>query len=113
MGGIIFWGIIRTAVLIPVLWILYGLMEYKYWWWFGILSVYGAIIHPAMIKYNMFLQENDEIINNSLCSSCKHFDKTAVLCLKFDKHPTLTSLPCEGIDWEPRESKNETTEVRA
>ncbi len=49
MGGIIFWGIIRTAVLIPVLWILYGLMEYKYWWWFGILSVYGAIIHPALI----------------------------------------------------------------
>jgi hypothetical protein len=111
MGGIVFWGIIRTAILIPVLWILQGMMEYKYWWWFGILSVYGVIIHPAMIQYRLFVDENKEIINNTLCSSCKHFDKTAVLCTKFDKHPTLRNLPCEGMDWELKDSNYETEEL--
>ena len=111
MGGIIFWGIIRTGILIPALWILYGMMEYKYWWWFGILTVYGVIIHPAMIQYRMFLHDNEEIINNTLCSSCKHFDSTAVLCQKYDQHPTLKNLPCKGVDWEPIGIKNEETEI--
>lgn len=101
MGGIIFWGIIRTAVLIPALWFLQGYIEYKYWWWFGIMAVYGVIIHPAMIQYRFFIEENKEIVNNTLCSTCKHFDKTAILCLIHDKHPTLKKLPCEGADWEP------------
>jgi hypothetical protein len=111
MGGIIFWGIIRAAVLIPVLWLLYGMMEYKYWWWFGILTVYGVVLHPALIQYRIFMHDNDELINNSLCSSCRHFDKTAVICQKFDQHPTLKSLPCEGLDWEPLGMKNEETEI--
>ena len=111
MGAIIFWGIIRTAILIPVLWILYGITEYRYWWWFGIFSVYGIIIHPAMIQYRMFLKENEEIINDTLCSSCNYFNKTAVICLKHDKHPTLKDLPCEGVDWEPVEIDNEETKI--
>lgn len=32
MGGIIFWGIIRTAILIPALWLLQDYIDYKYWW---------------------------------------------------------------------------------
>ncbi len=111
MGGIIFWAIIRAALLVPSLWILYGMMEYKYWWWFGILSVYGIIIHPASIQYRMFLKQNEDIIKNTLCSSCRNFDETAVLCLKHDEHPSLDKLPCDGIDWEPIQSENEEREI--
>lgn len=104
MGHLIFWAIVRTAILIPSLWLLYGMMEYKYWWWFAILSIYGVIIHPLVIQYRFFYEANKEIIENTLCSSCKYFDKTAVLCMKYDKHPTLEELPCEGNDWEPKEN---------
>lgn len=107
MGGIIFWAIIRTAILIPALWLLQGMVEYKFWWWMGILSVYGVIIHPAVIQYRLFQEENEDIIHDTLCSSCKYFDKSAVLCTKYDKHPTRDSLPCEGLDWEPREKNYE------
>jgi len=24
-----------------------------------------------------------------------------VLCIKYDKHASLDSLPCDGVDWEP------------
>ena len=65
------------------------------------MSIYGIIIHPTIIHYKLFEEKNKEIIESTLCSSCKHFDKTAVLCMKYDKHPSLEFLPCEGVDWEP------------
>ena len=101
MGHIVYWAIIRIAILIPVLWLLYGNIEYRYWWIIGIMSIYGVIIHPAVIQYKIFLEQNQNILTNTLCSSCKHFDETAVICLKYDKHPTEDYLPCDGVEWEP------------
>lgn len=103
MGAIVFWTLVRAAVLIPALFVLFEYIDYKFWWVIGIMSIYGIIIHPAIIQYNLFIERNKEIINNTLCSSCKHFDKSAVLCMKHDKHPTINNLPCEGIDWELKE----------
>ncbi len=107
MGHIIFWAIVRTAILIPILWFSFSYFEYKYWWWFSILTIYGIIIYPITIQYRIFEETNKELIENTLCSSCKHFDKTAVLCLKLDKHPTIENLPCEGLEWEPKGNENE------
>ncbi|PKL88345.1 MAG: hypothetical protein CVV23_10775 [Ignavibacteriae bacterium HGW-Ignavibacteriae-2] len=104
MGSIVYWTIIRTAILIPSLFLLYDWVDSQLWWIIGVVSVYGVIVHPAIIQYNLFMEKNKEIINNTLCSSCKHFDKSAVLCMKHDKHPTVETLPCEGVHWELKES---------
>ncbi len=101
MGHIIFWGLVRAFILIPTLWFLTLHVESRYWWSILILSVYGIIIHPAILQYKHFFWENRNILTDTLCSSCRHFDATAVICMKHDEHPTETSLPCEGIDWEP------------
>lgn len=101
MGEVVFWTIIRTAVVIPALWFLKGYFDPQLWWPVCIMGIYGIIIHPTLIHYKLFEQKNKDIIESTLCSSCKHFDKTAVLCMKHDKHPTIDYLPCEGIDWEP------------
>lgn len=101
MGGIIYWTIIRMAILILLLWISTDYIEYKYWWIVFTMSFYGFIIHPAVIQYRLFKEKNKEIITNTLCSSCKHFDETAVLCMKYDEHPTKDVIPCEGSDWSP------------
>jgi hypothetical protein len=102
MGGIIYWTIIRIAILIPLLWIATDYIEYKYWWMVVTMSIYGFIMHPAFIQYKLFREKNEEVITNTLCSSCKHFDESAVLCLKFDEHPTEDEIPCEGSAWEPK-----------
>ncbi len=102
MGAIIYWGIIRTAILIPLLWLSMEYIEYKFWWAIVTISVYGIIIHPALVQYRLFKEKNEQIITNSLCSSCKHFDETAVLCLMLDEHPTEEKIPCEGSGWEPK-----------
>jgi hypothetical protein len=102
MGSIVFWTIIRISILIPILWFLQGYIEFQFWWIINILSIYGFIIHPAAIHYRLFEEKNKEIIESTLCSTCRHFDKSAVLCMKYDKHPSKDFLPCDGLDWEPK-----------
>ena len=65
MGAIIYWTIIRIAILIPLLWIATNYIEYKYWWMVVTMSIYGIIIHPAFIQYRLFREENEEVITNS------------------------------------------------
>jgi hypothetical protein len=102
MGKVVFWAIIRTAILIPLLWIVVDFIDFRFWWSMVIISIYGVIIHPAVIQYKLFVEENREVLKNTLCSSCRHFESSAVICLKYDKHPTLRELPCEGLEWEPK-----------
>ncbi len=102
MGGIVYWTLLRIAILIPLLWLAIDYIDYKFWWVIFSMSVYGVIIQPAVIQYRLFMEKNKEVISNSLCTSCKHFDETAVLCLKYDEHPTDEEVPCDGIDWEPK-----------
>lgn len=101
MGEIIFWTIIRAALVIPALWLLKGYIDYPLWWYMVLLGIYGIIVHPAVIHYRLFEEKNKDILESTLCSSCKNFDKSAVLCLKYDQHPTKDYLPCDGVDWEP------------
>jgi hypothetical protein len=101
MGRIIYWAIVRTAVVIPALWILMSYVQFQYWWFVGALIIYLIIIYPAIVQHKKFEEDNKEIIESTLCSTCKSFDKSAVLCMRYDQHPTLYNLPCEGTDWEP------------
>ena len=100
MGKIIFWALIRTAILVPILWLAVEWIDYKFWWIVTGLAVYGVILHPAIIQFRLFQEENKEVINDTLCSSCKHFEESAVICLKHDEHPTKEYIPCGGVDWE-------------
>lgn len=107
MGQIVYWTILRAAILIPLLWLVFDYIDQKFWWVILIMSIYGIIIHPIVVKYRAFVEMNKEIIENSLCSNCRHFDKSAVVCMKYDKHPAIDKIPCEGIAWEPLNGSNE------
>jgi hypothetical protein len=90
------------AVTIPGLWILKAHVDDKLWWMISIAAIYVLIIHPAIVAYRWFEERNKNVISSTLCSSCRHFDPSAVLCMKYDKHPTENYVPCEGVDWEPK-----------
>lgn len=107
MGHIIFWALIRLALTITGLWILFYYIDYGTWWMLGIVSLYVIVIHPALIQYDLFKEKTKIIVDSSLCSSCRYFDKTAVLCTKLDEHPTENYLPCGGQYWEPRSFEND------
>ncbi|MBS4033646.1 MAG: hypothetical protein KGZ85_10460 [Ignavibacterium sp.] len=102
MGEIVYWTIIRTAVVLPLLWLTRDYIDEKYWWIFSLLCITLFIIYPAYFSYRKFVEKNQNVISETLCASCKHFDQSAVLCMKYDKHPTENYIPCEGTDWEPK-----------
>ncbi len=100
MGEIVFWTMVRIIVIIPILWFAEGYIGHQFWWILIMMTIYGVIIQPAIVHYRLFEEKNKDIIESTLCSTCLHFDKTAVLCMKHDKHPTKDFLPCGGLDWE-------------
>lgn len=102
MGEIVFWTLLRAIIILPLIYISESYIPYSVWWMGGVMLIYAGIIHPAIIHYHLFQARNQPIFEATLCSSCKHFDTTAVLCLKHDEHPTLQYLPCDGVDWQPQ-----------
>lgn len=99
--------------MIPLIWVMQPYMPNQYWWILGFVLLYIVVLHPAILQLKRFEEDNKDIIEYTLCSSCKNFDKTAVICLKYDQHPSRQKLPCEGMDWEPissdRYEQKETT----
>lgn len=102
MGDIVYKTLIRFTIVLAILWFGKDFFGEKFFWLVSVLSIYLFVFHPAYLAYKQFMEENSNIISNSLCSSCKHFNESAVLCTKYDKHPTDIFIPCEGTDWEPR-----------
>lgn len=100
MGVIVYWTIIRTAIVIVAVWLLKSQIDEQLWYIITIAISYGVIIHPAITGFRNFEEKNKSITESTLCSNCKHFDKSAVLCIKHDKHPTEDYIPCDGIHWE-------------
>lgn len=102
MGEIVYKTLIRFVLILLSLWFGKDLFGEKFFWIISVLAIYFFVSHPAYLSYKKFIEDNKNIITNSLCSSCKHFNESAVLCTKYDKHPTDNFIPCEGTAWEPR-----------
>lgn len=85
-----------------MLWYLIDIIDYKLWWIILIAAALGFILRPAINQFEAFNLINSEVIEDSLCSSCKHFDKSSVLCMKYDKQLKPGFIPCEGNSWEPK-----------
>ena len=101
MGEVVFWTLIRASITIIGLWIIRSQVDFQLWLMISVAAIYVLIIHPAMVSYRWFEQRNKKVLESSLCSSCESFNRSAVLCTKYDKHPTENYVPCDGTDWQP------------
>lgn len=102
MGEIVYKTLIRFAITLFILWFSKGFFDEKFFWIISLLAIYFFVFHPTFMSYKKFIDSNLNLIKNTLCSSCKHFNESAVLCTKYDKHPSENFIPCEGTDWEPK-----------
>ncbi len=107
MGSIVLWTLLRLGAVIVGAWILYDVMavnntSYALWWAVTGLALYAVVFHPTQIQYLHYREETRTVVSGTLCSSCKYFESTGVLCSKLDEHVTEDYLPCEGQLWEPR-----------
>lgn len=101
MGGIVYWTLIRLAVLIPLIWYFSNVVDSRFFWVIAGTAFYLGIIFPAIQQYKKFQEENLDLLNDTICAQCKHFDVSAALCMKYDEHPKPDNIPCKGIHWEP------------
>jgi hypothetical protein len=102
LGEIVYNTLIRFILILLTLWFSKTLFDENIFWIVSILAIFFFVFHPTFLAYKKFVDDNKNVITNSLCSTCKHFNESAVLCTKYDKHPTDNFIPCEGMDWEPR-----------
>ena len=101
MCEIVLCTLVRITISIPLIWILKDYLSTQLWWSMSLVVIFVFVFYPAVISYRQFQDKNKKIIEDTICSSCKHFDETAVLCMKLDKHPTEDYIPCDGLEWEP------------
>ncbi len=105
LGSIISWAIFRAAAVIFGCWLLGELapwLNYGVWWGITLVSLYAIVLHPMTVQYNIYKQETARVMSGTLCSTCRYFESTGVMCSKLDEHVTEDVVPCEGELWEPK-----------
>jgi hypothetical protein len=103
LGSIIWMSMLRLTAVIFVAWYLRAqITDYPEWWMITIGAIYGIAIYPAQIQYNYFKRTTRRLVEETLCSSCRHFNPDGLHCLLLDEHVNEQYLPCEGEGWEPK-----------
>ncbi|MBC8144313.1 MAG: hypothetical protein H7X80_01940 [bacterium] len=103
LGSIIWMAMLRlTAVIGVAFWLRDRITDYPEWWMITIGAMYGIAIYPAQIQYNYFKRTTRRLVEETLCSSCRHFNPEGLHCMLLDEHVNEQYLPCEGEGWEPK-----------
>ncbi len=105
IGSIVSWAIFRVAAVIIVAYIISEYvtwLDYSTWWIITLALFYGIVLWPMQVQYRIYREETARVMDGTLCSTCRHFESTGVLCAKLDEHVTEDSIPCEGELWEPK-----------
>ncbi|GAB1350690.1 hypothetical protein MASR1M107_29050 [Ignavibacteriales bacterium] len=101
MGKIVTETLFRIVIVIIAVYLIRtAFPDDKFWLILAITAVVGGVVLPAYNSYINFYKSNKEIIENSICSKCRHFDETAVLCKKYESHPKPDFIPCDGKEFE-------------
>ena len=102
--GSIIWGILlRTSILMLLTFIFISKYEYREYWWMSVFLIWLLAIYPGWRQHQIFQRKMEKFTDETLCGSCKYFDSTSQLCRTHDEHPTKSYIPCEGLDWEPKQ----------
>jgi hypothetical protein len=101
LGSIIWYAMLRLTITIFLSIYLRDHFNYNEWWIVTIAAAYGFAIYPAQIQYSVFKKSSRQLLEQTLCSSCRYFNADGLHCTKLDEHVSEHYLPCEGEGWEP------------
>jgi hypothetical protein len=107
VGSIVSWTLLRAVIYVLAAIFAFDYfrwVDYSLWWTVCVALFYAFVIYPMQVQYNHFRDETKSIVSGTLCSTCRHFEQTGILCLKLDEHVTDTYIPCDGQLWEPASS---------
>lgn len=101
--GSIVWGVILrgTIVLILFFFVMDKIRGNDYWW-VSFFFIWAFVAFPAYRQYEKYIKRIETFTEETLCGSCRHFNKGSQSCNIFDEHVSKDYIPCEGESWEPR-----------
>jgi len=105
IGSIVSWAIFRAAAVIGIMLLVSEYvrwLDYGTWWGATLLLIYAVVLHPMQIQYRIYKDETKNVMEGTLCSTCRYFEPTGVMCSKLDEHVSEDHIPCEGELWEPK-----------
>jgi membrane protein YdbS with pleckstrin-like domain len=105
IGSIVSWALFRLALVIIVSLLVVEYMrwiDYSTWAIVTLIMVYAAVIHPMQVQYRIYREETRKVMEGTLCSTCKYFEPTGVMCSRLDEHVSEDVIPCEVELWEPK-----------
>ncbi|MCO5252107.1 MAG: hypothetical protein M9949_11915 [Candidatus Kapabacteria bacterium] len=100
--GSIVWGVLlrATIVLIAFFFLMDSIRGNDYWW-VSLFFIWAFVAFPAYRQYEKYAKRIENFAEETLCGSCKHFNKGAQSCNIYDEHVSKDYIPCEGESWEP------------
>ncbi|MDX9759855.1 MAG: hypothetical protein RBU27_11910 [Bacteroidota bacterium] len=110
VGSIVSWALFRLAIVIGVSMLVVEYVhwiDYSTWAIITLIMMYAAVIHPMQVQYRIYREETRTVMEGTLCSTCKYFEPTGVLCSRLDEHVSEDDIPCGGELWEPKETADD------
>lgn len=102
VGAIIYWALVRFAIVMLAAWVLFAYIpNYSDWWTMFFVSVTLIVVYPAQLAYRKHLAAVRRAEQNGLCATCRHYAREEMLCTRLDEHVRKDYTPCDGEGWEP------------
>lgn len=103
MGEIIYWGLVRFAIVLIAAWVAYRFIpNYGDWWALFFVAVSVVVVYPAQLAWRKHQQTISGANQNALCATCRYLAEREALCTKLDEHVRIDYTPCGGEGWEPK-----------
>ncbi len=102
VGSIVFAGLVKTAIVVPIIWFVVETYHLQYYWMVALFVLFAVVAYPAYRKYDQFKEQSRRMSDDLICTKCKHFDSTGILCTIYDEHVSKQKIPCGGDSWEAR-----------
>ncbi len=101
--GSIVWGIlIRASIIIFLSIVIFQYYELYKYWWYVLFLMWFLVAWPAYRQFQAFNKRIDKFEEETLCGTCRHFEKSGQFCRIYDEHVSSDYIPCDGSSWEPK-----------
>ncbi len=102
IGSIVLYCIVATAATLLVYWYIFEFQDASESWHLAFFAAWIVAMYPTLRMYETYKKQSKKIEENALCSTCRNYEETGLLCRLYDEHVSANYTPCEGNDWQPR-----------
>ena len=102
MGSIVWGMILRSSLIFIISFTFVEFAQMREHIWIALFLLWFGALYPGWKQIQVFNRKNRELLEDTLCGSCRNYEPDSQLCRIMDEHITRDYIPCEGLNWEPK-----------